>query len=64
MLTEEPFWCLLASPEIVSFHQPLNYYGDFKKTAKIWLPTQLLVDGVGLERVSKFKYLGVWFSDT
>ena len=35
-----------------------------RKHPKCGPPTQLLMDGAGLERVTEFKYLGVWLSDT
>ena len=35
-----------------------------KKRSRYGPPIQLCIDGIGLERVNEFKYLGVWLTDT
>ena len=35
-----------------------------RKQSRCGPPTQLLMDGVGLETENEIKYLGVWLSDT
>ena len=35
-----------------------------RKHSKCSPPIQLLMDGVGIERVNEYKYFGVWLSDT
>ena len=35
-----------------------------KKRSRYCPPIQLCIDGIGLERVNEFKYLGVWLTDT